>query len=376
MSKMGLGSDGTIILCSEPPPRLSPPSNGYEWSTFVAFVKVSSSNGQVSDVDLAKAVEAGDGGMFYFVVPQKLRGSKNRCRICLVGVRHAQGSSSLKPDTFKAVASTVEIALKSPKTRFESSSDSEEEAFLLSPRFQPDGYPSILILSQISEEVFEPVGSLTTPALASNKQNKQEDEDFQQVLRWIRDESTIEDMLNGDLVPETQANKRRRLAGGIYALDSEGLPQVPTPIWMPVLGEQVQVVMEYFGVGVLPAMGTCLGYSFYGICYTLCIVAFHTLCTALTDWGPESKYLQLPWTPLSPLSHVLWIDTFCALHLSVLILLFPEYFGPNPTRASLLVALTWVGDTALGYHTLLYKQRKGEIALRKISKSGKIKKLQ
>mmetsp|Transcript_14115 Transcript_14115/g.19774 ORF Transcript_14115/g.19774 Transcript_14115/m.19774 type:complete len:98 (+) Transcript_14115:765-1058(+) len=72
----------------------------------------------------------------------------------------------------------------------------------------------------------------------------------------IRYELTVQD----GVATEIQANKRRRLAGGLYTLDNGGLPQVPTPEWMPVLGEQVQVIMEYMGVGVLPVIGACLGY--------------------------------------------------------------------------------------------------------------------
>mmetsp|Transcript_14115 Transcript_14115/g.19771 ORF Transcript_14115/g.19771 Transcript_14115/m.19771 type:complete len:127 (+) Transcript_14115:1082-1462(+) len=93
----------------------------------------------------------------------------------------------------------------------------------------------------------------------------------------------------------------------------------------------------------------------------------------MTDWGPETNSFQLSWTPFSPAMHVLWIDAFCALHFCAIILLFPQYFGPDSKFAAGLVFATWTGDTILGYHTLLTKQRKGEIALRKITMSGKTK---
>jgi len=370
MSKMGLGNDGTVILCSEHPPRLPTPPVGYEWSTFVVFAQMLSNNGKVTDLDMAKAIEAGDGSMFHFVVPHKLRDCKIRLRICLVAVMHVRGVLPLQPETNKAVASTMEIALKSPNSRFESSSDIDGESFLLSVQFQANGNRDILILSQISEEVFEPIDTLAYHAFGSNEHSGLEDEDFQRVLRWIRDEPVVQD----GVATEVQANKRRKLAGGLYTLDSEGLPQVPTPEWMPVLSEKAQVIMEYMGVGFLPVIGACLGYSFYGICYTFFVVAIHTLSVAMTDWGPESNYFRLSWTPLSPAMHVLWADAFFALHLCVIILLFPQYFGTDPKFAAGLVFATWTGDTILGYHTLLTKQRKGEIALRKIMKSGTTKK--
>ena len=75
--------------------------------------------------------------------------------------------------------------------------------------------------------------------------------------------------------------------------------------WGTELDEVTQNCLEYSLPVTLPALSWLLGYSRAGIWFCILTVVFHTLESAITNFGPRTQRFRFPFAPLDQVTHML-----------------------------------------------------------------------
>lgn len=129
--------------------------------------------------------------------------------------------------------------------------------------------------------------------------------------------------------------------------------------WGTELDEVTQNCLEYSLPVTLPALSWLLGYSRAGIWFCILTVVFHTLESAITNFGPRTQRFRFPFAPLDPVTHM-FIDSAIIWGHSLIYALFPHHFGPHPYILSFCIWCTLPYYVASSYKTHVYKVRREE----------------
>ena len=130
--------------------------------------------------------------------------------------------------------------------------------------------------------------------------------------------------------------------------------------WGTELDEVTQNCLEYSLPVTLPALSWLLGYSRAGIWFCVLTVVFHTLESAITNFGPRTQSFRFPFAPLDPVTHML-IDCGIIWGHSLIYALFPHHFGPHPYILSFCIWCTLPYYVASSYKTHVYRVRREEL---------------
>lgn len=135
---------------------------------------------------------------------------------------------------------------------------------------------------------------------------------------------------------QESAPKRRRVEAAI--------PQEESRRVLPV-DERVYTMVEFFMVSFLRpiTLFPIHSGSFTPFASNFCwiIIVIHTLETLLTNFGPKSKFLHLPFAFIRPLQHFL-IDHLLIGSLVLCVLVYPREFGPFPYHKAAVLSLLLV----------------------------------
>ena len=133
--------------------------------------------------------------------------------------------------------------------------------------------------------------------------------------------------------------------------------------WGTELDEVTQNCLEYSLPVTLPALSWLLGYSRAGIWFCVLTVVFHTLESAITNFGPRTQRFRFPFAPLDPVTHM-FIDCGIIWGHSLIYAVFPHHFGPHPYILSFCIWCTLPYYVASSYKTHVYKARREELVAR------------
>ena len=126
------------------------------------------------------------------------------------------------------------------------------------------------------------------------------------------------------------------------------------------LDEVTQNCLEYSLPVTLPALSWLLGYSRAGVWFCIATVIFHTLESALTNFGPQTVGFRCNFAPVSPVKHMI-IDCVIILSHSISYVLFPNHFGKHPYVLSFCIICTLPYYVASSYKTHLHKTRREQM---------------
>ena len=126
------------------------------------------------------------------------------------------------------------------------------------------------------------------------------------------------------------------------------------------LDEVTQNCLEYSLPVTLPALSWLLGYSRAGVWFCIATVIFHTLESALTNFGPQTVGFRCNFAPISPVKHMI-IDCVIILSHSIFYVLFPHHFGKHPYVLSFCIICTLPYYVASSYKTHLHKLRREQM---------------